>query len=66
MSDRPCAHLEAITTVRPAKRRECAECVKIRAQRVHLRWSRRRSRGSGGSIVIRTTASRTTEMDHRR
>jgi ubiquitin-hydrolase Zn-finger-containing protein len=32
-----CAHLAAITTVRHGKRRECAECVKIGAQWVHLR-----------------------------
>ena len=32
-----CAHLSAITTVRHAKRRECAECVKLGAQWVHLR-----------------------------
>jgi hypothetical protein len=32
-----CAHLRAIISVRPAARRECAECVTIRAQWVHLR-----------------------------
>lgn len=32
-----CAHLTAITTVRLPKRRECAECVTIGAQWVHLR-----------------------------
>lgn len=37
MSDGPCAHLTAITTIRHAQRRECAECVKIRASWVHLR-----------------------------
>ena len=37
MSDGPCAHLAAITTVRHAQRRECAECVKIHASWVHLR-----------------------------
>ena len=37
MSDGTCGHLSAITTVRQAKRRECPECVKIKAQWVHLR-----------------------------
>ena len=37
MSDATCAHLGAITTVRHAKRRECAECVKMGAPWVHLR-----------------------------
>jgi uncharacterized UBP type Zn finger protein len=32
-----CTHIEAITEVRKAKRRECAECVKIGARWVHLR-----------------------------
>jgi hypothetical protein len=36
-ADSSCAHLAAITTVRHAKRRECAECVKIHASWVHLR-----------------------------
>jgi len=33
----PCSHLEAITDVKPAKAYECAECVKIGGQWVHLR-----------------------------
>ena len=37
MTDVTCSHLEAIATVKHAKRRECAECVKIDAQWVHLR-----------------------------
>ncbi len=37
MSDTTCPHLDAITAVKHAKRRECAECVKIGAQWVHLR-----------------------------
>jgi len=37
MSESRCAHLAAITNVRQAKRRECAECVKMGAQWVHLR-----------------------------
>jgi ubiquitin-hydrolase Zn-finger-containing protein len=37
MSDDTCSHLEAITSVKHAKHRECAECVKIDAQWVHLR-----------------------------
>ena len=32
-----CAHIEVITEVKHAKRRECAECVKIHARWVHLR-----------------------------
>jgi hypothetical protein len=32
-----CAHLEAITEVKHAQRRECAECVKAGARWVHLR-----------------------------
>jgi Zn-finger in ubiquitin-hydrolases and other protein len=37
MSDVSCSHIEAIATVKEAKRHECAECVKIGAQWVHLR-----------------------------
>jgi hypothetical protein len=37
MSDGTCIHLSAITTVIHPKRYECAECVKIGAQWVHLR-----------------------------
>jgi len=37
MSNGTCAHLVAVTTVRHAQRWECAECVKIGAQWVHLR-----------------------------
>ena len=32
-----CAHLTTVKTVRHAKRRECAECIKIGAGWVHLR-----------------------------
>lgn len=32
-----CAHIDAIATVRSAEKRECAECVRIRARWVHLR-----------------------------
>ncbi|HYN10034.1 MAG TPA: UBP-type zinc finger domain-containing protein [Vicinamibacterales bacterium] len=32
-----CAHLEAVTEVKHATRRQCAECVKIGARWVHLR-----------------------------
>jgi len=32
-----CAHLGAISAVKQAKRRECAECVRIGAEWVHLR-----------------------------
>ena len=37
MSNGTCTHLATIMSVRTAKRRECAECVKIGAQWVHLR-----------------------------
>ena len=37
MADRGCAHLNAITTVKHAKRRECEECVKTGDGWVHLR-----------------------------
>jgi hypothetical protein len=37
MSAATCPHLEAISSVKHAKRRECDECVKIGAQWVHLR-----------------------------
>ena len=36
MSD-TCAHLEAITSVKHAKKRECEECVKTGDRWVHLR-----------------------------
>jgi len=37
MTDVTCSHIEAITGVKHAKRRECGECVKSGAQWVHLR-----------------------------
>jgi hypothetical protein len=37
MSDRGCAHLNAIDSVKQSEIRECAECVKIGGQWVHLR-----------------------------
>jgi uncharacterized UBP type Zn finger protein len=37
MSAANCMHIEAITAVRPAKRRECEDCVKIGSSWVHLR-----------------------------
>ena len=37
MPDAICSHIGAVTTVKHAKRRQCDECVKIRAQWVHLR-----------------------------
>ena len=37
MADRGCAHLNAITTVKQAKKRECEECVKTGDRWVHLR-----------------------------
>ena len=37
VADRGCAHLNAITTVKHAKKRECEECVKTGDRWVHLR-----------------------------
>jgi hypothetical protein len=37
MPESACPHIEAITNVKTPKRRECEECVKIRAEWVHLR-----------------------------
>jgi hypothetical protein len=37
MSEQGCVHIDAITTVKHPKRRECQECVKIGASWVHLR-----------------------------
>jgi len=37
MAETSCAHIESITKVKQAKRRECEECVKIGADWVHLR-----------------------------
>jgi hypothetical protein len=32
-----CPHIAAIEDIKPPQRRECAECIKIHAQWVHLR-----------------------------
>ena len=37
MADGSCAHITAIENIKRPKRRECAECVKIGGQWVHLR-----------------------------
>ena len=37
MSYTVCAHLKAVTAVKNARRRECAECVKEGGEWVHLR-----------------------------
>ena len=37
MAGETCAHIDAITTIRPAKHRSCDECVKLGAGWVHLR-----------------------------
>ncbi len=37
MSEGICAHIDAVATVAPAERRECAECVQVGARWVHLR-----------------------------
>jgi hypothetical protein len=36
-TDGGCKHMDALTTLKVAERRECAECVKIGARWVHLR-----------------------------
>jgi len=36
-SKKNCSHIDAIASVKHAKRRECAECVKTGATWVHLR-----------------------------
>ena len=37
MAEASCTHIEAIKTIRRAKRRECEECVKSGSSWVHLR-----------------------------
>lgn len=37
MAEVSCSHIEAITTIKRSKRRECDECVKIGSLWVHLR-----------------------------
>lgn len=37
MAKKSCAHIEAIETIKHSKQRECADCVKIGAEWVHLR-----------------------------
>ena len=37
MPDSTCSHLQAITTIKHARHRECSECVKIHSTWVHLR-----------------------------
>jgi hypothetical protein len=37
MPDQACAHIEAIEDVKPARLRQCDECVPIGAKWVHLR-----------------------------
>ena len=37
MSSTACAHINAITRIKPAQRYECEECVKINGQWAHLR-----------------------------
>jgi len=41
MAGKPCKHIAAVRSVREAVRRECAECVKIGADWVHLRTCQR-------------------------
>ena len=37
MADSVCAHIEAVSEIKQPKKRECEECVKIKARWVHLR-----------------------------
>ena len=37
MTNGSCAHIEAVTTIKHAKHRQCDECVKIGSTWVHLR-----------------------------
>ena len=37
MTEGPCAHITAVTSVKLSKQRQCEECVKIGARWVHLR-----------------------------
>jgi len=37
MAEDTCSHIEAIQTIKHAKRRECEDCVKMGARWVHLR-----------------------------
>ena len=37
MADGSCAHIDALTTIKHAKLRQCDECVKIGSRWVHLR-----------------------------
>ena len=37
MKEEACSHIEVISTVKPPRRRECEECVKMGARWVHLR-----------------------------
>ena len=37
MSNAACSHIESVSTVKHATRRECQECVKIKSRWVHLR-----------------------------
>jgi len=37
MSDGPCAHIDAVDGIKPARAHECEDCVKIGGRWVHLR-----------------------------
>ena len=37
MAEGPCAHIEALESVKKAQKRECEDCVKMGARWVHLR-----------------------------
>ncbi|HEX6044280.1 MAG TPA: UBP-type zinc finger domain-containing protein [Pyrinomonadaceae bacterium] len=37
MAAEACTHIEAVTTLKTAKKHDCEECVKIGSQWVHLR-----------------------------
>ena len=37
MADKSCSHIEAIDEIKPPRKQQCDECVKIGADWVHLR-----------------------------
>lgn len=37
MKEEACSHIEAISAIKPPRRQECEECVKLGASWVHLR-----------------------------
>lgn len=54
MPERLCAHIEAVTTILAAERRECDECVKIGSGWVHLRTCQ----GCGATLCCDSSPNR--------